>query len=525
MSRRLLTDKLFEKLMTVGGLSVIVAVSAIFVYLVSVVVPLFMLPGIDHRAQFATPGGTSQATLTLTGEEQREIGSRVGAGGAITFFKFASGETIGQVQVPVPEGVRITSAETGERRSFSQAFGLSDGRVLLVKQSFSVSFPNNKRVITPALAYPVGEAPLALDPQGRAIQLIGMQQSDDGSTIAAVTEDGRLLLSAVNISNNAMTGETKSEVQSSEIANPPAGIRQLVVEAKQRELYVLHGDAKLARYNISDKSNPKLLETVELAKGQKVTALTMLSGGYSLIVGAAYVLTHLLSGRAAYIHVGAMIGTIMVANVLMLIIPGQRKMVEAMAAGKLPDPKHGLKAKQRSVHNNYFTLPVLFIMISNHYAMTYRNDHAWLVLALIMAAGVFIRHFFNLRHKGRVEWRYPALGVALLVAVAVAIAPKAPVALAAAPAMDPAAQFKSVHAIIAQRCATCHSAQPTQPGFATAPAGMMLDNETEIRQHAAQIYKQAIELKAMPIGNLTNMTEAERSELGAWLQQTMQGAK
>lgn len=285
MSRRLLTDKLFEKLMTVGGLSVIVAVSAIFVYLVSVVVPLFMPPGIDHRAQFATPGGNAQATLTLTGEEQREIGSRVGAGGAITFFKFASGETIGQVQVPVPEGVRITSAETGERRSFSQAFGLSDGRVLLVKQSFSVSFPNNKRVITPALAYPVGEAPLALDPQGRAIQLIGMQQSDDGSTIAAVTEDGRLLLSAVNISNNAMTGETKSEVQSSEIANPPAGIRQLVVEAKQRELYVLHGDAKLARYNISDKSAPKLLETVELAKGQKVTALTMLSGGYSLIVG------------------------------------------------------------------------------------------------------------------------------------------------------------------------------------------------------------------------------------------------
>ncbi|MEG1117588.1 MAG: hypothetical protein RSE46_21315, partial [Janthinobacterium sp.] len=115
--------------------------------------------------------------------------------------------------------------------------------------------------------------------------------------------------------------------------------------------------------------------------------------------------------------------------------------------------------------------------------------------------------------------------VALLVAVAVAIAPKAPVAIAAAPAADPAAQFKHVHAIIAQRCATCHSARPTQAGFATAPAGMMLDNETEIRQHAAQVYKQAIELKAMPIGNLTNMTEAERSELGAWLQLTMQGAK
>ena len=244
---------------------------------------------------------------------------------------------------------------------------------------------------------------------------------------------------------------------------------------------------------------------------------------FAFLVLSSYVLTHLLSGRAAYLHVGAMIGTMMVANVAMLIIPGQRKMVNAMMAGEKPDPIHGIKAKQRSVHNNYFTLPVLFIMISNHYAMTYRNDHAWLVLALIMAAGVFIRHFFNLRHKGRVEWRYPAIGVALLLAVAIAIAPKAPVA--AAPAVDPAAQFKRVHAIIAQRCATCHSAQPTQAGFATAPAGMMLDNETQIRQHAAQIYKQAIELKAMPIGNLTNMTEAERSELGAWLQQTMQGAK
>jgi len=246
---------------------------------------------------------------------------------------------------------------------------------------------------------------------------------------------------------------------------------------------------------------------------------------FALIVAAAYVLTHLLSGRAAYIHVGAMIGTIMVANVLMLIIPGQRKMVEAMAAGKLPDPRHGQKAKQRSVHNNYFTLPVLFIMISNHYAMTYRNDHAWLVLAMIMAAGVFIRHFFNLRHKGRVEWRYPVIGVALLAAVAVAIAPQAPAPVAATSASDAAAQFVAAQAIIMQRCATCHSAHPTQPGFATAPSGIMLDSEPLIRQHAAQIYKQAIELKAMPIGNLTNMTEAERAQLGAWLQHTLQGAK
>ncbi len=235
---------------------------------------------------------------------------------------------------------------------------------------------------------------------------------------------------------------------------------------------------------------------------------------FALLVGAAYALTHLLSGRAAYIHVGAMIGTIMVANVAMLIIPGQRKMVNAMQAGGKPDPIHGIRAKQRSVHNNYFTLPVLFIMISNHYAMTYRHDHAWLVLAFIMAAGVFIRHFFNLRHRGRIEWRYPAIGVALLLAVAVAIAPPRPAAVAKQ--ADPAAQFAQVKAIMDQRCLACHSTHPTQPGFAAAPAGIVFDTPDQIRQHALQIHKQVVELKAMPIGNLTNMTDAERAQVAAW---------
>lgn len=240
---------------------------------------------------------------------------------------------------------------------------------------------------------------------------------------------------------------------------------------------------------------------------------------FALIVAAAYGLTHVLSGRAAYIHVGALIGTIMVGNVLMLIIPGQRKMVEAMSAGRMPDPVHGQKAKQRSVHNNYFTLPVLFIMISNHYAMTYRHEYAWLVLALIMAAGVFIRHFFNLRHKGRVEWRYPVIGLALLAAVAVAIAPSRPAAVAAAPAVDPQAaakQFAHVKTIIDHRCVSCHAAQPKQPGFAAAPAGIMLENEAEIRQNAEKIYKQTVQLKAMPLANLTQMTDAERAQVAAW---------
>ena len=238
---------------------------------------------------------------------------------------------------------------------------------------------------------------------------------------------------------------------------------------------------------------------------------------YLFIVAMAFVLSKFLSGRAVYIHVGAMIGTMMVGNVLMLIIPGQRKLVEAMTAGKSPDPIHGKKAKQRSVHNNYFTLPVLFIMISNHYAMTYNHAYNWLVLATIIAAGVLIRHFFNLRHKGQTAWGYPAAGVTLLLAVAIAIAPKPAATPAFVEGAAPAASdFVKVQGIVNQRCVTCHSAQPTQPGFAAAPAGIMLQSPELIHQNAAKIYQQAVQLKAMPIGNLTKITEDERAVIGAW---------
>ena len=241
---------------------------------------------------------------------------------------------------------------------------------------------------------------------------------------------------------------------------------------------------------------------------------------FALLVGAAWVLTHFLSGRAAYIHVGAMIGTIMVANVAMVIIPGQRRMVNAMLAGQKPDPVYGIRGKQRSVHNNYFTLPVLFIMISNHFAMTYRHEHAWAVLAVIMAAGVFIRHFFNLRHKGRVEWKYPAIGVLLLLGLIVALVPPPPdiIGRAAQAGVSDAARFAQVQGIIEQRCVSCHAAHPTQPGFATAPAGVALDDAHGISQNAARIYQQVVQLRAMPLANMTNMTEAERAKVAAWFE-------
>ncbi|NCP39013.1 MAG: ABC transporter permease subunit [Rhodoferax sp.] len=286
MGRRMLTDSLFKYLMTVGGLSVIISVSAIFFYLASVVVPLFTPPSVDNRQEYSVPGPASQSTLAYSGEEQREIGARIGSQGAITFFDFATGAVLSEAAVPVPAGVQITSAAIGERRSFSQGYGLSDGTVILAKQGFTVTFPDNKRLITPSLDYPLGDKPLAVDPNGQAIRLLGVQETDEGSTIAALTDDKRLLVSAVNISTNAMTGESTSEIQQSEISPAPADIRQLVIESKQRELYVLHGARSLARYNITDKTNPALLETVELAPaGQRVTALIMLSGGFSIIVG------------------------------------------------------------------------------------------------------------------------------------------------------------------------------------------------------------------------------------------------
>ncbi len=231
-----------------------------------------------------------------------------------------------------------------------------------------------------------------------------------------------------------------------------------------------------------------------------------------LVMVVAWALFHVFGARAAYIHVGAVIGTMMVANVFFHIIPGQKQMVEDIRAGREPDPAPGLIGKQRSVHNTYFTLPVLFAMISNHYSFTYGNKYGWAVLGVIMLAGVLIRQFFVLRHKGEVKVALPAIACVLLLGLAVAIAPKP-----AAKGAEKVA-FAKVHSVIKERCASCHSASPTQPGFTAPPKGYVFDTPEQIATQAAKI-NEVVSTKTMPIGNLTNMTDEERALIATWFGQ------
>jgi uncharacterized membrane protein len=233
---------------------------------------------------------------------------------------------------------------------------------------------------------------------------------------------------------------------------------------------------------------------------------------YALVVAAAFGYSHVFGARAAYIHVGALMGTIMVWNVFFHIIPGQKKMVAEIRAGKEPDPRPGIVGKQRSVHNTYFTLPVLFIMISNHYPMTYGNRYGWIVLAVFILAGALIRQFFVLRHQGKVVWALPAAGGLLLLGLAVALAPAGKTASAGA-----GVSFASVQQIVNQRCVTCHAEKPTFEGFQQPPAGVMLDTPERIQAAAPRIQQQSVTTQAMPIANLTRMTAEERALVGKWV--------
>ncbi len=239
-----------------------------------------------------------------------------------------------------------------------------------------------------------------------------------------------------------------------------------------------------------------------------------LGGVLFVLVGIlAWGLCQLYSGRGAYIHFGAVLGTIMVANVFFVIIPGQRKMVDAASRGEAPDPGPGIRAKQRSVHNTYFTLPVLFVMISNHYAMTYGHEYNWLILIAISLAGALIRIYFVARHKGRASPVPVGAAILILLIVAAAIVPDSRTATG-----GNKVDFSLLRSVIHERCTGCHSENPTHPAFPAAPGGVVLDNDEQILAEAARIHQQTVVVRAMPIGNLTEITEEERAIIAQWYQ-------
>jgi uncharacterized membrane protein len=240
-----------------------------------------------------------------------------------------------------------------------------------------------------------------------------------------------------------------------------------------------------------------------------------------LLSAAAWALCHLFSGRGAYMEFGAMLGTIMVANVFFVIIPAQRALVLAKQENREPDRTRAIAAKLRSTHNTYFTLPVLFVMISHHYPMTYGARENWLVLIVICAAGVLLRVWFVARHKahernGHTSPLPAAVGVLALAGVAFALMPT-PRGTRTDAGLAASGSFARIEAIVALRCAGCHSAHPTLAGLTAAPNGVLLDTPERILVRTEQIRQQLV-TRAMPVGNITGLSEEERAEMLAWIE-------
>ena len=224
---------------------------------------------------------------------------------------------------------------------------------------------------------------------------------------------------------------------------------------------------------------------------------------------AAWGLTQVFSGRGAFIHFGAILGTIMAGNVAHVIIPGQRELVRAKQQGRLPDEKFSIRGKQRSVHNTYFTLPVIFTMISGHHAMTFGTRWSWLVLVAMALAGALIRLWFVARHKGSAPAWTLVAGLVLVAAVAAMLAPRSSTGTAV-----PLAEAKQV---IDRRCVSCHADKPAFQGLAEAPKGVKLDTPERIEAQRLTIHQQSVLTRAMPPGNLTGMTDEERALLDRWV--------
>ncbi len=239
--------------------------------------------------------------------------------------------------------------------------------------------------------------------------------------------------------------------------------------------------------------------------------------GFIIASALAYFYSHVFSGRAAFMHFGAMLGTIMVANVFFVIIPSQKAMVKAAKEGNAVDPRMGKNAGLRSLHNNYFTLPVLFVMISNHFPSTFGGQYAWIVLLLISVGLAGVKHYLNLQEKKQLSvWILPA-SVIIILGVAFMTSPKKNTNTC-----DKEISFAEVNTIIQARCIACHSSHPTGKDFSAAPNGVMYDTGEEIQKYKDKIMQRAVLTQSMPLGNKTNMTQQERDLLRCWIEQGAQ---
>lgn len=247
---------------------------------------------------------------------------------------------------------------------------------------------------------------------------------------------------------------------------------------------------------------------------------------YIVLVAMAWGYTQVFSGRAALLHLGAFTATIMSANVFLIIIPNQKVVVADLRAGRAPDPKYGKIAKQRSTHNNYLTLPVLFLMLSNHYPLAFASDYNWLIASLVFLMGVTIRHYFNTHHarKGNPRWTWAATAAIFAVIVVLSLLPlysdddyAEEAALSGAAQKFAASEhFEDVYYIVAGRCSMCHGQYPGWDGIVTAPRGVLLETEADIARHARQIFLQSGATHAMPPANVSYMEQAERDLIVAW---------
>ncbi len=247
-----------------------------------------------------------------------------------------------------------------------------------------------------------------------------------------------------------------------------------------------------------------------LSKNQTLLSVLLLL----FIAGMAWLLTHVFSSRAAYIHVGALLGTLMAGNVFRVIIPAQKAMVKAAKEGKAVDPSYGKKALLRSLHNNYFTLPVIFIMISNHFPGTYGSTFNWIVLMGLIIASALIKHYLNLKEKGEKSiWILP-IGILLILTLAFVTRPVTKSVCKS----DKPASFAEANVIIQKRCVACHSANPTDDVLKVAPNNIQFDKKESILKYAERINQRAVITKTMPQANKTGITQEERDVIACWIE-------